>query len=1299
MQGTYWLTVLPETSQLRPRIKRALRGVDDDARVTPTVDDRNAEPAGRKFGEKFRKGFERSGASKIGAAARLIGGGFKFASDQAGSLVRHVGLAATAIGVAARITKGFAASLLVASTGLKYVAGISLTRLGVALGVTAKLAGRLATQITRVTSAILVLSAVGKLLSFMNRAAKLMSILTIGTALLIGTVSALASVLGGALVAALVAVGSAIGVAAGAMVGLLGPAITVAKIGFKGLSEGAKAFAESMADIWGPADEEFNKMIGQRMGPLLTAFRDLRMEITDNFSQSLVGPFEWMGGAIGKLTPRLGGLATTMGNVFGEIAGGINNSVINGDFDKMIAASDRFFQNFLGNSGLEGLTSGLVAFAATAADTFAGTGKGINQALLDAGNWLRNINPAQMTAAFVSLKQQVMNVWNVLKPIVVGIRDIGAVSAPALAPGFKALGGAIAEAVPGLVRMSEILMPALSQVMERLAPVIPALVTAFTPWAGVLARIAPPIAEIVAKLAPLAPLLLVTVGAVKAMAIGIALYNTAMLIAANATKIWTAAQWLWNAAFAASGIGTIIVAVAALGVALWAFFTKTETGRKLWDKIWTGIKTTFNTVWTWLKTTLANAWTQIGPSVMKIGAVAKQAFGTFVEAVKQVWTAIQPAVAWLGRLWMSVSKIQFGVAIAALKALGTAISWLWTNVVVPAFQGIAATIASWWSGTQQVWAAAQPAISALGDVIMWLWNSVAVPAFNAISGAVTGFWDSAKDVWDKFTGALDFVGGKLSGFKDAFVTGFNAIKDVVTNVWNTIGGIIDKIGNGIGNVVDKLRGIPGLGSLIPGAADGKPSGFATGRPASLSRSGVVRGPGTGTSDSILAMISNDEGIVKASAMRGGGAALVAALNSGWVPSAEYLHGMVPGFAGGKGPDISVAEQLAGTPYSQGQRFDCSGTVARVINGALGADGGLMTTKNAREWLASRGFVEGTGGPGQMSVGWYDRGPNPNDGHMAMTLSDGRNAESGGKNGVFTIGAGAAGADDAQFDNHMYLPQMYGEGDSAAGALGSSTSAGGGGSFRSATSKELSASAGRVDTANTSLKNANQSVDDRTYARDKAQRRLDKLRAEGKDTADAQHSLDVANRELTDATERQTKAKDKATRAEQDYATLQSQGVEDASAAGGGKSSGDFGDLGSSLWGGLLETIGLDGSLFSNPFEWPMVKSAMAGVNFLGSMLSGGSEEGGAAAGGGAGGIGDLLGGLTDGIGLDSLNPGGSNIAAPATNVAPDTTRHGSGGGQAPGPGVYIENAGMSPTDVANKLTAEQNARTRTTKVH
>lgn len=197
--------------------------------------------------------------------------------------------------------------------------------------------------------------------------------------------------------------------------------------------------------------------------------------------------------------------------------------------------------------------------------------------------------------------------------------------------------------------------------------------------------------------------------------------------------------------------------------------------------------------------------------------------------------------------------------------------------------------------------------------------------------------------------------------------------------------------------------------------------------------GLIRGPGTGTSDSILGWpamvrVSNQEFITNA-ADTAANLPLLQAVNSG-VPLWEWMKNMPRFDTGGlvDGPDVSAARSMAGTPYDQATRHDCSGMAARVIDRALGLpEVGLMSTKNAAEWLAARGFKPGLGGPGQISVGWYDHGPNPNDGHMAMTLSNGLNAESGGKNGVFTIGGTAAGARDPQFDHHMYLPTVYGEG--------------------------------------------------------------------------------------------------------------------------------------------------------------------------------------------------------------------------------------------------------------------------------
>lgn len=191
--------------------------------------------------------------------------------------------------------------------------------------------------------------------------------------------------------------------------------------------------------------------------------------------------------------------------------------------------------------------------------------------------------------------------------------------------------------------------------------------------------------------------------------------------------------------------------------------------------------------------------------------------------------------------------------------------------------------------------------------------------------------------------------------------------------------------------------------------------------------GAIHGPGPNGIDSVPAWLAPGEHVLThLDVAKMGG-------HSGVYKFRQALHRQ---YGGAVGPDVMAAEQMVGTPYSQGARNDCSGMVGRVVNAALGIPGGgLPTTKNMGTWLAQRGFVPGIGGPGTISVGWYDHGPNPNDGHTAMTLSDGENAESGGSHGNFLIGGGAAGASSAQFDHHMYLPNIYGEGPAVGGGGG------------------------------------------------------------------------------------------------------------------------------------------------------------------------------------------------------------------------------------------------------------------------
>jgi hypothetical protein len=131
---------------------------------------------------------------------------------------------------------------------------------------------------------------------------------------------------------------------------------------------------------------------------------------------------------------------------------------------------------------------------------------------------------------------------------------------------------------------------------------------------------------------------------------------------------------------------------------------------------------------------------------------------------------------------------------------------------------------------------------------------------------------------------------------------------------------------------------------------------------------------------------------------------------------------------------AVAQSLAGTPYSQGLRNDCSGMVSKLATAALGmSPTAAFSTQNEGQWLMSHGFQPGLGGPGDLNIGWYNSGPNPDDGHTAATLPGGVNAESGGGHG-FQLGGGVV-ASSSQFSQHAHLAM-----DGSGGSLGIPTGA-------------------------------------------------------------------------------------------------------------------------------------------------------------------------------------------------------------------------------------------------------------------
>lgn len=269
---------------------------------------------------------------------------------------------------------------------------------------------------------------------------------------------------------------------------------------------------------------------------------------------------------------------------------------------------------------------------------------------------------------------------------------------------------------------------------------------------------------------------------------------------------------------------------------------------------------------------------------------------TFRKIVQTTWAAIKTAIS---AVWNWLSTTVFPGLKLAFTAIGTAATWLWNNAITPAWNGIKAVIGVAWEVVSDIFNNWVRVGQLVGRGAMWLWNNAIQPAWEGIKTAISAAWDFVSPILDKFSAGWDAL-------KSGISSASSAIKDAVTSAFSGLAAVIKAPLKLLGTF---LASIPSevFGFQIPGADKLNSWGKSL---QSFAAGGLVRGPGSGTSDSILAWLSNGEGVVTAKGMKHG-AGIVAALNSGWVPSPAYLADMMraPGYAEGLNPGADYLRSL------------------------------------------------------------------------------------------------------------------------------------------------------------------------------------------------------------------------------------------------------------------------------------------------------------------------------------------------------------------------------------------------------
>ena len=300
------------------------------------------------------------------------------------------------------------------------------------------------------------------------------------------------------------------------------------------------------------------------------------------------------------------------------------------------------------------------------------------------------------------------------------------------------------------------------------------------------------------------------VGALGSLTAGIVAYNAVQkfkavggfvgIMAKMKTAIMetTVAQTLLNTAMWTSPITWIVAGIVAVVGALTLFFTKTETGRKMWDSFtqalgagWDWVVEKFKAGLDWVQSTFGPVFSQIGDMISDAWDATVEKVTGAVDRVKEIFSG---ALDFLKT--GDTTDYAAALGISEDSPIFTALTFFrdrivdLKNVAVAAWDFMKAKWEEFTTGFgqfYQTWIA--PVIDFIGT------------AFGALKDVAVAAWDLMKAKWEEFTiGFGQFYQTWIAPIVDVMMTGFQFLGSVVTAAFNGIWTAIQFVGSVISAV-------------------------------------------------------------------------------------------------------------------------------------------------------------------------------------------------------------------------------------------------------------------------------------------------------------------------------------------------------------------------------------------------------------------------------------------------------------------------------------------------------------------
>lgn len=260
-------------------------------------------------------------------------------------------------------------------------------------------------------------------------------------------------------------------------------------------------------------------------------------------------------------------------------------------------------------------------------------------------------------------------------------------------------------------------------------------------------------------------------------------------------KVISSAQAI---AGAFSGIGAVltnpwfiaIAAIAAAGVALWAFFTKTEQGKAIWQSfstfligLWNAISPALIATWNALSAAFAAAWqalvTIIRPIIQSIITIFTQLAPILVPIIQGLGLILVTTFTGIVTGIAGILQVLLTVISGTLTVIATVWSAVWNSMsaVVGTIFTVIGTLIS--TALQVIIGVITVAL----ELITGNWSG----AWNAIKGIASAVWNGIKTIISSVLSTIKtIIMSGVSVIKAIWNAGINALKAVVTAVWNSI---------------------------------------------------------------------------------------------------------------------------------------------------------------------------------------------------------------------------------------------------------------------------------------------------------------------------------------------------------------------------------------------------------------------------------------------------------------------------------------------------------------------------------